>query len=165
MTDRVPPPFTADERTMLVSYLEFGRATLRTKCAGLTPEQLRRAAAPPAELTLLGLVRHAAEVERGWFRQGLAREEVANIWVTDEDPDAEFHVAGADVAEAFDTWDAEVARSREVLARFGLDDTFPDERRGSVSVRWLLLHLIEEYARHNGHADLLREAIDGRTGS
>ncbi len=116
---------------------------------------------------LLGLVRHMAEVERGWFRRTLAGEDAPPLYYPDVDPDGDFdNVDGAtqaDVDEAFATWRAEVQRGKEIMATKSLDDTFV--RRGKeFSLRWVLEHLVEEYARHNGHADLLRERIDGETG-
>ena len=165
-TERVDVPRVADEREMLTAWLDFHRATLEIKCEGLTDEQLRRRSVEPSTLSLLGLVRHMAEVERGWFRINFAGEDVPYIWVTDEDPDAEFdRVDGADVQEAFDTWRDEITRARAVVAAAALDDTFVHPRRQMpVSMRWVLVHMIEEYARHNGHADLLRERIDGTRG-
>ena len=164
LPERPHPSRTADERAMLDGWLDFHRATLAAKCAGLTPDQLRTPTTPPSELTLLGLVRHLAEVERGWFRRGVAQEaDAAPIWVTD-DEDAEFHVEGAEADLAFRVWEEEIARARAIVAAApDLDVTF-ESHRGPVSLRWVMVHMVEEYARHNGHADLLREAVDGSTG-
>jgi hypothetical protein len=161
-TERPYAPYECDERTMLTQWLDYQRATLALKCEGLTPDQLRTRAVPPSELSLLGLVRHAAEFENLWFRFWLAGEGPVHRWEGDED----FAVDGADVDEAFDYWRAECANSREVVASFAsLDDVGAGQTPGAgISVRWTLVHLIEEYARHNGHADLLREVIDGVTG-
>ena len=161
---RVDPPFLADERAMLVSWLVYHRDTLRMKCEGLTDEQLRTRSVPPSSLSLLGLVRHCADVERSWWRRVIERDEVAGLFHDDAHPDGEFDlVDGADVGAAFAAWEAECAHGDEVLAHKALDDT--GVRRGEdVSLRWVLVHLVEEYARHNGHADLLRECIDGATG-
>jgi hypothetical protein len=160
------PPFVADERAMLAAWLDYHRAILESKCAGVRPEGLReRLDGHPSPLTLLGLVRHLAEVERGWFRRRVLGEDSPPLYCSPEDPDGDFdNVRDADVEEAFATWRAECQRSREILAGVeSLDDTFEgcDER---ISVRWLLVHMVEEYARHNGHADLLREQVDGATG-
>jgi uncharacterized damage-inducible protein DinB len=167
MTDeRVDPPYAASERDMLTSWLDYERATLALKCAGLPDEGLRRRAVPPSALSLLGLVRHMAEVERGWFRKGVAQEQLDYRWISDDDENAEFDdVDDADVAEAFAAWEDEIARARAIVdSAETLDVTFPHRRHGDVTVRWVLVHMIEEYARHNGHADLLRELIDGQTG-
>ena len=160
--ERVDPPYEGDERALLVAWLEYHRATLAMKCAGLTDDQLRTRSIPPSGLSLLGLVRHMAEVENNWFRWWLAGEGPTARWEGDED----FAVDGADVAEAFDYWRDECENARQVLARFdSLDDVGAGQKVGAgISVRWTLQHMIEEYARHNGHADLLREAIDGTTG-
>jgi hypothetical protein len=160
--ERNDPPYETDERTMLVAWLEYHRATLAQKCEGLSDEQLRMRSVPPSKLSLLGLVRHMAEVENNWFRYWLAGDGPVTRWEGDED----FEVDGANVGEAFDYWHQECENARAVLARFGsLDDVGAEQTVGAgISVRWTLVHMIEEYARHNGHADLLRETIDGATG-
>ena len=165
---RPAPPRSAPEREMLEAWLDFHRITLERKCSGLEPAQLRRRAVPPSSLSLLGLVRHMADVERGWFRRTLANEDAPPHYRTDTAPTAAFdHVDTADVTEAFVTWRAECAHARTVVASFSdLDEMGRDAARpGRPSVRWVLLHMIEEYARHNGHADLLREVIDGVVGT
>jgi hypothetical protein len=163
---RDAPPRVADERAMLDAWLDFHRQTLLWKCAGLTAEQLVLRSAEPSRLSLLGLVRHMAEVERGWFRHGFAREPVANLYCSDERPEADFedvNPAGADKDIA--TFRQEVGLSRAAAAGHSLDETYFHERRQTdVSLRWIYVYMIEEYARHNGHADLLRERIDGVTG-
>lgn len=161
---RNEPPLVSDERTMLDTWLDFHRATLAMKCEGLTEAQLREASTPPSELTLLGLVRHMADVERGWFRNVLGGEGAAPIYSTEEDPDGEFHrLDEADTAEAFARWLAEIDHARVLVRGRSLDDI--GVRRGEeFSLRWIYVHMIEEYARHNGHADLIRERIDGVTG-
>ncbi|MGA2872592.1 MAG: DinB family protein [Candidatus Dormibacteria bacterium] len=163
---RPEPPEAGDERSTLEGFLDYQRATLAWKCEGLSEPQLKAAAVPPSNLTLLGLVRHMAEVERGWFRIALAGEALPFRWVTDERPDGEFEaIEGADVAPAFAAWNEECQRSRGILAQVGsLADTFRSRAGTEFSVRWLLTHMIEEYARHNGHADLLRQRLDGQTG-
>ncbi|GLZ41148.1 DinB family protein [Actinokineospora sp. NBRC 105648] len=158
MTDRPTPPLNADERTTLVGWLDFYRATLVLKCQGLTDEQLRTPAAPPSSLTLLGLVQHLTHVERTWF---------TGVLTEDQDPDG--HDGGFEVAEdasweiAHARWQAEVAVSRANAADRALDQTSPF-MGAEVTLRWVYAHMIGEYARHNGHADLLRERLDGATG-
>lgn len=164
--DRPEPPFTGDERAILDGFLEFHRATLEMKCAGLTPEQFARRSAPPSTMSLLGLVRHLADVERAWFHR-VAGQPLALRYSSETDPDGDFDNAVADPAvvdEAFASWRAAVDEARAVAARTDLDATFVHQRHGAVSLRWVLVHMIEEYSRHNGHADLLREAIDGAPG-
>jgi uncharacterized damage-inducible protein DinB len=153
---------------MLEAWLDFHRITLERKCSDLSPEQLRRRAVPPSALSLLGLVRHMADVERNWFRRALANEDAPPHYRSDNDPNGSFNnVDTADVEEAFATWRAECAHAQTVVASFGdLDELGRDATRpGRPSVRWVLMHMIEEYARHNGHADLLRETIDGVVGT
>jgi uncharacterized damage-inducible protein DinB len=166
-TERIDPPFEANERDMLNNWLEFHRATLEMKCEGLSAEQLRERAVPPSIITLLGLVRHMAEVERSWFRRTLKGEAAGPIYYTDEDPDGDFNdVGNQDPEEALAAWRAEcdVARAN-VAAEESLDVVGKGVRDGQgVTLRWMLVHMIEEYARHNGHADFLRERIDGVTG-
>jgi uncharacterized damage-inducible protein DinB len=166
--ERTTPAPHAGERTMLEGWLDYHRATLARKCEGLTDEQLRTAAVPPSELTLMGLVRHMAEVERIWFRKVLTDDSPGPIWFTDEDPDGEFHLTDADTwQEAYATWQTEIAVARRSTAGFTLDDVSKGRTRHNPqppSLRWIYTHMIEEYARHNGHADLLRERLDGVTG-
>ncbi|MGK5549213.1 DinB family protein [Streptomyces sp. URMC 127] len=166
-TDRSMPPTISDERTALESWLDFHRATLALKCAGLTEAQLREASAAPSTLTLMGLVRHMAEVERSWFRRCLAREDAPPIYYSDENPDADIDVSPEDSwEEAYATWQAEIAAAREAVRGRSLDDLgFAAHRNKEFDLRWIYLHMIEEYARHNGHADLIRERIDGATGA
>lgn len=168
MTDQRPePPYQADERTMLTAFLDWQRATLAWKCAGLDDAQLRQRTVPPSSLSLLGLVRHMADVERSWFRRTFSGEDAPPHYYSKEDPDGEFdNVDDADVAEAFATWQIECDRARTVVAETPSLDTVAAKPDGGrvVSLRWILAHMIEEYARHNGHADLLRERIDGTIG-
>ncbi|MGH3391797.1 MAG: DinB family protein [Actinomadura sp.] len=157
-------PLVGDERTMLEGWLEWQRTTLLRKCAGLTGEQLARRAVPPSDLSLLGLVRHMAKAERLWFRQRVGGAELPRLHPAGE---ADIHAAKAAGAEAdYATLLSEWEACRAVAARASLDDEFTMESWGPrrVSVRWVYIHMIEEYARHNGHADLLRERIDGVTG-
>jgi len=168
LAERVDPPYGADEKTMLLAYLDFHRATLRWKCENLTPEQLAARAVPTSTLSLLGIVRHLAEVERSWFDRVDRVPERPGIYFTEAEPDFDFDGAVADpdvVRQAWANWQAEVDRAREVAQRTSLEASFTHPRIAEpLSLRWLLVHLIEEYARHNGHADFLREAIDGVTG-
>jgi uncharacterized damage-inducible protein DinB len=159
----------AGEQEMLNAWLEFHRATLLMKCEGLTDDQLRERSVPPSSLSLLGLVRHMTDVERGWFRQVLLGEDVPFMYGTPDDRGADFNdVDSADVAEAFRSFDRECALARQAAAAAPDLDARGKGRRGftsePISLRWILVHMIEEYARHNGHADLLRERIDGATG-
>jgi hypothetical protein len=155
-----------DERTLLETFLDYHRQTLLWKCAGLDAEALRTASAPPSNLTLLGLVRHMTEVERWWFSTRVAGAPHVEVYCTDERPDADFEdVEQADPQADFAAFAAECQRSREVAAAYPLEHTFIHPRRQrEMSLRWVYLHMIEEYARHNGHADLIRERIDGVTG-
>jgi len=163
--DRTDPPLEADERATLTAFLDFNRATLALKCDGLSDDQLRERAVPPSSLSLLGLVRHMAEVERNWFRPVLGGEPMTPIFAPDMDWEAAFREVGtADVAEAFRIWRAECDHARALVAAAPSLDVTGFRRSGYVSLRWVLTHMIEEYARHNGHADLLRERLDGSTG-
>jgi uncharacterized damage-inducible protein DinB len=166
MTDeRALPPLEADERATLTAFLDFQRATLAVKCDGLTDDQLRERAVPPSNLSLLGLVRHMAEVERNWFRPVLGGEGMAGIFTSDLDWEVAFSdAATADVAEAFRLWRAECDHARELVAAAPSFDVTGFRQSGYVSLRWVMSHMIEEYARHNGHADLIRERLDGSTG-
>ncbi|MGH3120298.1 MAG: DinB family protein [Streptosporangiaceae bacterium] len=164
---RTDPPYVASEREALDGWLDYHRATLLTKCQGLAGEQLARRAMPPSTLSLLGLVRHLADVERSWFRRRFAGETGLDyLYSSGEYPDGEFDLAAADGAEAdFAAYARECGQARAAAAGRSLDETFVHERDGStIDLRWVYVHMIEEYARHNGHADLLREQIDGVTG-
>ncbi|GGW25537.1 DinB family protein [Streptomyces xantholiticus] len=168
---RPVPPAHADERTMLETWLDFHRSTLALKCAGLDDEQARTAAATPSSMTMIGLVQHLAEVERGWFQRVFAGKEIPLLYGDDGgfgfslDPDRTLE-------EALAAWRGEVEVSRGLTADAPLDtpgrlskDNAAVVGEETVSLRWILVHMIEEYARHNGHADLIREGIDGVTGS
>jgi len=164
--NRTNAPTVGDERTILEGYLDYHRQTLLAKCAGLTEEQLKTAAVPPSNLTLLGLVRHMADVERWWFRR-FPGEDLPSRYSSATNQDGDFDdVAGADPAADFAAFDEECQASRQAAAKLSLDQTFPRRRppAGEISVRWIYVHMIQEYARHNGHADLIRERIDGATG-
>jgi uncharacterized damage-inducible protein DinB len=162
---RVSEPTTGDERVMLEGWLDLHRQTLLLKCAGLTAEQLKLRSVEPSTLTLLGLLRHMAEVERGWFRIHAAGTDLPALYCSDSNKDGDFDdVAEADAAADHAAFLAEIEAARAAMAGVPLDHEFTTARRPKVSVRWVYLHMIEEYARHNGHADLLRERIDGTTG-
>lgn len=154
------------ERDTLQSWLDFHRTTLLHKCAGLTADQLKLASAPPSNLTLLGLIRHMADVERWWFRLHSAGQDLDHLyWKLDGgDPDFE-EVAEADAEADYQAYVNEIKLADEAVAGVPLDQTFFHRlRRNELSVRWVYVHMVEEYARHNGHADLIRERIDGATG-
>ncbi|MFS4092067.1 DinB family protein [Streptomyces sp. AF1A] len=165
--DRFGGPATGDERSMLVAVLDAQRATLKLKCSGLGPELARRSV-PPSSLSLLGLVRHLADVERRWFRAVLAGHDVELRFSSMDVPEGDFDGAAPDpevVQESWAAWRAEVAFAQAFVAGAPhLDLEGHDAWRGTVSLRWVLIHMIEEYARHNGHADLIRERIDGAVG-
>lgn len=165
-TERIGPPLLAGERESLRAFLDFHRATLALKCEGLTDEQFRRAASPPSTLSLLGLVRHMAEVERTWFRRVIAAEDVPLVWSDSGDFQQAYDARDADVAEAFEAWRREMEHARRIEREAeSLDVTGHQARWGEdVSLRLVMLHMLHEYARHNGHADLIREAIDGTVG-
>jgi uncharacterized damage-inducible protein DinB len=163
-TARTDPPFVGEEGAMLTAFLDYHRATLMQKCEGLSAAQLAELAVPPSELSLLGLVRHMVEVERSWFRRTLAGEDAPPVYYSDADPDGDFHLpADVDAAACFAALRSEWDHSREVVAPRSLDER-AQRARDPVSLRWILIHMIEEYARHNGHADLLRERLDGVKG-
>ncbi|MFI6943937.1 DinB family protein [Streptomyces sp. NPDC050418] len=165
--ERPLPPLNADERTTLEGWLEFHRATLARKCEGLTDAQAATASAPPSPFTLTGLVQHMAEVERNWYRRVLAGEQAPPIFDPEADPDGPdggFDLApDATLSGALAIWREETAYARKLCTDRELTTTgrFMNQ---DVSLRWIHVHMIEEYARHNGHADLLRERVDGATG-
>ncbi len=158
------------EKATLREYLGNYRLTLEMKCSGLDPDQLARRAVPPSTMSLLGLVRHLAQVENHWFQRVLqGKTDQPRLYRGDVDRDADFNGALPDptvVEEAFAAWKAEIAAADEWLDALDEDDLGRELPLGdgTVSVRDVLVHLVEEYARHAGHADLLRECIDGRTG-
>jgi uncharacterized damage-inducible protein DinB len=162
---RIEPPLTGGERETLRAYLDWHRGTLAGKCAGLTDDDLRRRSMPPSTLSLLGLVRHMAEVERSWFRRVVDGQDVPLVWSAERDFQVAYDATDADPAEAFAAWEGEIAHARRIEAAApSLDVTGVDRDGTAYSLRLVLLHVIQEYARHNGHADLLREGIDGTTG-
>ena len=165
MTRVDPPMADVDERDMLRNWLEYHRETLMMKCDGLTPEQLGQRAVEPSTMSLQGLVRHMTEVERNWFQRVFAGETTPPIYYSDDDPDGDFdNIDASKVDEEMAMFHESIERAREIEGTAAsLDET--GLRRGEpCSLRWIMIHMIEEYARHNGHADLLRERIDGTTG-
>ena len=156
------------ERATLLEYLHAYRLALELKCAGLDAEQLARRSVPPSTMSLLGLVRHLADVERNWFRRMLAQADAPPLYWSDDVDDADWAGAVADpavVADAWRAWREEVAFAEQFVA--GSPDLAvrrPMEDGATAALREVLLHMVEEYARHLGHADLLRERIDGRVG-
>ncbi|WP_017600205.1 DinB family protein [Nocardiopsis lucentensis] len=161
---RVDPPMAADERTMLSSWLDWHRATVRRKCAGLAPEHVGASPLPASPLmTVGGIVSHLRWVEAYWFDTVMLNQPDRAPY-SPEDPDAEFRVgAQRPLAELLDEYDAQCARSREITARLELGTT-ARKARPNPTLRWVLLHMIEETARHNGHLDVVRELADGVTG-
>jgi hypothetical protein len=158
------PGVAGGERQALAASLDYQRATVVTKLDGLDDEQVRRVMTPSG-LSPLGLVKHLWGVEHWWFTIQFARTGEQVMWVTEGDWDADFRI------EPHETTDGIVAgylaaceRSRAIVAAASLDDTVPNERRGQVDLRWVILHILEETARHNGHMDIMREMLDGATG-
>jgi uncharacterized damage-inducible protein DinB len=171
---RPEPPQAADEVATLLGFLDYHRATLEWKCRGLTDEQLR-VALPPSPMTLGGLLKHLAYVEDGWCSEVLGQQPMSEPWASidwEADRDWDWHSAADDDGASLRAlWAERVERSKEIVDELlaegeqaALATSYPNGDREAVSLRWVLLHLIEEYARHNGHADLIRESIDGQTG-
>jgi hypothetical protein len=164
LNGRPDPPMEADEKATLTGFLDFQRATLRWKSDGLTPEQLGVPAVEPSTMTLHGLIRHLTEVEVGWFVGTFTDEPVKYAYSSDERPDADWtDLDPAQYADDLRRYDEAVEKARAVVAGLKPGDVGNDEGR-PVTLRWVLAHMIEEYARHNGHADFLRERLDGATG-
>jgi uncharacterized damage-inducible protein DinB len=165
---RTEPPFEADERTMLTGFLGWYRETLDLKCSGLDPAALALRSVEPSTMSLLGLVRHMAEVERNWFRRVLAGQDAPPIYYADTEPDGDWDGAVADsevVSDAWGRWREEIEFAERFVADAPDLDVTGTMRDGTVvSLRWVLVHMVEEYARHVGHADLLRQRIDGEVG-
>ncbi len=162
---RTHEPVTADERETLDGLLDWHRATLVWKCAGLTGAQLAQQPVPASSLSLLGLIRHLTDTERAWFRRRVGGQALPDVYGRPDRPEAAFEDAGPAGAEAdLARLEAEWELCRQAAAPVPLDQTFEHERWGTLSVRWVYGHMIAEYARHLGHADLLRESIDGVTG-
>jgi len=162
---RIDEPLVADERSTLEALLDWHRATLLGKCAGLTGEQLARQPVPPSNLSLLGLVRHVADAERAWFRRRAGGQPLPEVYARDDRPDAAFEEATAAGAEDdYARLVAEQELCRQAVADLPLEHQFTHPRWGQMSLRWVYDHMVAEYARHLGHADLLRECTDGATG-
>lgn len=161
---RPDPPATADEFTAISAWLDWHRATLLTKLDGVTDAQLRWSPVPSGT-SLLGLVRHLTDTEHGWFINEWGQSSEPAPYETDDDPDVAWRVPADQTADAaVSGYLAACARSREAVAGRSLDETVPNRRRGTIDLRRIMVHMLEETARHNGHADLLRELIDGTTG-
>ncbi|MGB3304779.1 MAG: DinB family protein [Thermomicrobiales bacterium] len=162
---RTKPPFFGSEKSMMLGFLNWHRDTLLCKIDGLTDEELRRPH-DPSGLTLLGLVKHLTDVERSWFREVVAGEDLSALW-DDSDPQRYWRIEPHETtAEIIAGYSAEVAAANALLDEIGMDEPVHAARAEDtgMTVRWVVLHMIEETARHNGHADLIREAIDGQTG-
>ena len=165
--ERTDPARILGERPALEAWLDFHRAALLLKCAGLTAGQLKERAVPPSRLSLLGLVRHMTEVERWWFRMHAASTDMPFPYDPDQTGQDFEALDGADAAANIEAYEQEIAHARAAVAGKQLDDVVPshgDHPERTRDIRWIYLHMIEEYARHNGHADLIRERIDGVTG-
>lgn len=162
---RTPPPVTGSERETLEAFLDFHRETLLEKCLDLGGEQLAARSCPPSVLSLQGLLRHMAKVERWWFRMYMCGMPLPPLNTSREHPDLDFEdVDPARWEEDIEVYRGEVAAASDAVVAFTLDDLSRGEFGNPVSLRWIYLHMIAEYARHNGHADLIRESVDGRTG-
>ncbi|MEV0349481.1 DinB family protein [Nonomuraea sp. NPDC050680] len=161
-------PGGGEEKAMLAAFLRWQRQTLMLKCADLAPQALAQRSVSFSGLSLLGLVRHLADVERRWFRRDLAGHAADPHFSTDDHRDAAFDEAAPDAemaAEAWQLWQEEVDFAERFVAQAAdLEVSGEDSWRGTITLRWVMVHLIEEYARHNGHADFLRQGIDGAVG-
>ncbi len=164
--DPPAPPRVGSERELLQAWMDYHRQTLRWKCSNLTPDQLCARSVPPSNLTLIGLARHMAEVERWWWRRVVAREDVDDLFCTPEHEDGDLDLIDPQtVAADLAALDAEIAIADRIFAAADLEALVTHPRRGTeFNVRWVAMHMVEEWARHMGHADLLRERIDGRAG-
>lgn len=166
MTSDMTALLNADERTMLVGFLQWQRDAIARKCEGLGEELAHRATLPTSPLmSVAGLVSHLRWVEHSWFETIMLGEPDRGPW-TDDDPDEEFKVDDVPLARLLEEYRRQAARSDEIVASLGLDARTVNERRagGHPSVRWVLIHMIEETARHAGHIDVIREHLDGTTG-
>lgn len=164
-TVRRDEPTTGDEEATLRGLLEWQRATLLWKCRGLSGAELAARSVPPSTLSLLGLIRHLSDAERAWFRRYFRGEQIPEVYARPDAPNAAFDEteaseAEADVSRLMVEWDS----SRDAVAGASLEDRFVHGQFGEMSLRWVYNHMIAEYARHIGHADLLRQLIDGSTG-
>jgi hypothetical protein len=162
---RPEKPAVGSEREVLTASLDWYRATFELKCSGIAAERLSERTVPPSSMSLQGLVRHLSGVERWWFRIQFAGEDVPMLYYSDDDPEQDFDDMSGDAAEELDLWREECRRSRDIVAGASLDDTCIRRRTGKpMSLRAIMVSMIAEYARHSGHADLLRERLDGATG-
>jgi uncharacterized damage-inducible protein DinB len=162
---RIETPNAADERTMLLAWLDWHRATVFLKCDGLAEDLAHRPLLASSPLmTVAGLVRHLYWVERHWFEHVLLGGPDEHPW-TEDDPDKDFRADGVPLSRLLAEYEAQCVRNNETARALGLDtEAKVERRRGRVTLRWILLHMIEETARHNGHIDILREMLDGVTG-
>jgi len=163
---RTEPAFNGPEKSQLEAWLDYHRATLLLKCSGLSFEQLATAAVPPSTLTLLGLLRHMTIVEQYWFHKIFADHDVVPAYDAPDDPDVEFNdLQSATIEEVERDFLDACERSRVIVSNADLSSLARAAQPSTpIDLRWICVHMIEEYARHNGHADLLRERIDGATG-
>jgi len=167
MVERIDPDFAVDERTTLVQFLDWYRAATELKSVGLSDGQAATPACEPSMLTVTGIIRHMAEVERHWFRRCYRGEDAPPIFYTEERPDGDLEVLPTtSLADSITIWRGEIAIADEVLAGVtDLASLAATPRHGNLpSMRWILVHMIEEYARHCGHLDLIRERLDGQVG-
>lgn len=165
METRFGAPVAADEKTTLEGMLDHYRALLLDICSGLPEDQLRRPMVPSGT-SLLGIIKHLSFVERSWFQERVGNEPFELPFDPDADPDADWRIEENETAEdVFSMYRASINRSRQTMANKSLDDLVESPHRRGYSVRWVLAHMLEETARHTGHADILRELIDGRTGA
>ncbi|MBV9092409.1 MAG: DinB family protein [Streptosporangiaceae bacterium] len=165
--ERAEPGLILGERQALEAWLDYHRDTLLLKCAGLTASQLKKRAVPPSRLSLLGLVRHMTEVERWWFRIHAANTDLPFPYDPDQTGRDFEALDDADPAANIEAFKQEIGHARAAVAGKQLDDVVASHghhRERTLDIRWIYLHMIEEYARHNGHADLIRERIDGAAG-
>ena len=161
--DRPQPPYAAPEKEMLAAYLDLHRATLKWKVDGLSEDDAKRPMTPSGT-NLLGIVKHLAYVERWWFQDVFAGRDCEYPW-TDDDPDADFRIEPGETIESiFALYDAECEEARRIVGAASLDDEAARKKERGYILRRILVHMIEETARHNGHADILRELLDGKTG-
>jgi hypothetical protein len=157
------PRYATPEKVMLSEYLDFHRRTLTWKIEGLGRDDATRPMTPSGT-SLLGMMKHLAYVERWWFQDAFAGRDCAYPW-TDDDPDADFRIEPGDTIESVSgLYEGECAIAREIVAGASLDDVAVRRQERGYTLRWIVVHMIEETARHNGHADIIRELLDGTTG-
>jgi Protein of unknown function (DUF664) len=158
-------PFTGAERPLLDGYLNRYRVSFLNRCSGLTAGQLAERSVPPSNLSLIGIARHLTDVELNYFRRRWGGQEAVSYYYREDRPDADFEDASPQTAERdLQRLAAEQQAARQAVAGLALDTIFVNPRWGEMSLRWAVLHMIGEYAGHTGHADLLRERIDGQAG-